>query len=237
MLALDTSGDVCSLATVTNGKLTAEINFRHKMHLSERLMDHVTAVLNGADAQIEDVTAFAVGLGPGSFTGTRIGVMTMKTFASLTGKPLYGVDSLAAMALSYSGAADTVVIPMLPCRNGIVYTGVYDVSSGSAITIAQPDSLTIAELAELALKSTSGSLLFTGTAVDRYYEQLLEALGSEQYRASRGNIESPKALGIASLALARIAASDLGDDPLSLVPSYISPPPITMPKGVPLPEA
>ena len=96
MLAMDTSGDVCSVAALRNGQFVVEHAFRHGMHLSERLFGHIEGVLKEADAVLDDVTAFAIGVGPGSFTGTRIGVMTLKTLAVVQNKPLYGVNSLEA---------------------------------------------------------------------------------------------------------------------------------------------
>ena len=87
-LAMDTSGDVCSIAVLRGGKLISEHIFRHGMHLSERLLEHVEAVLADADAKPAEVDLFGVGLGPGSFTGTRIGVMTLKTFAFMLERPI-----------------------------------------------------------------------------------------------------------------------------------------------------
>ena len=98
LLAVETSGDVCSVAALRGQALMAEHRFRHGMHLSEHLIGHIDAVLREAGMTLADVRAFAVGIGPGSFTGTRIAVMTMKTLAFVTGQPIFGVSGLDALA-------------------------------------------------------------------------------------------------------------------------------------------
>jgi len=86
---MDTSGDVCSVALFRKGQFHAELAFRHEMHLSERLIGHVDLLLKEIGAELSEVDCFAVGVGPGSFTGTRIGVMTVKTFAFVEDKPVF----------------------------------------------------------------------------------------------------------------------------------------------------
>src|SRR5258706_13247436 len=103
LLAMETSVDVCSVAVLRDGQFIAEHTFRHGMHLSERLMAHLDTVLGDADTTLEQIEAFAVGIGPGSFTGTRIGVMTLKTLALVQKKPMVGISGLDALAMEYAG--------------------------------------------------------------------------------------------------------------------------------------
>jgi len=230
VLAMDTSGDVCSVAAMRDGRLVSEHIFRHGMHLSERLLDHVTAVLGDANASPADVALYGVGIGPGSFTGTRIGVMTLKTFASLLNRPIYGIDSLAAMAQSYSGVQKTLIMPMYPCRAGSVYAGLYDVSSGHPVDIQVPAALSIADLAAAAVSSSYTSLLFCGIGSVKYRDEMEAALGVHRDRAVFGGALFPRSSDIAAMAYYRSSAGIEADDPLALVPHYVSPPPITMPK-------
>lgn len=234
ILAMDTSGDVCSVATLRKGSLVSEHTFRHGMHLSERLLDHVHEVLRDAEGTPEDVTAFAVGLGPGSFTGTRIGVMTMKTFSSVLKKPLYGIESLEAIARSYAGIRNTLVIPMHPCRTGIVYTAAYTMDTGEPVGVISPTSLPVSDLVNCASQLPSTTLLFCGSASIRYRDELISLLGENAIRAVFGEAMVPRAFDIGKLALARCQAGIPPEDPIELVPHYISPPPITMPKVKPV---
>lgn len=231
VLAIETSGDVCSVASLRSGLLVSEHIFRHGMHLSERLLEHVDAVLSDADAQPEDVDLFAVGLGPGSFTGTRIGVMTIKTFALLLRRPVYGIDSLAAMAQAYAGVRDTLIVPMHPCRSGIVYTGLYDASKDVPETIHEPCALSILDLANIASATAYHTLCFVGTASVKYRAELLSSLGSNASRAVFGEVMYPRASDVGSFAMAKVRVGFQADNALNLVPQYVSPPPITMPKS------
>lgn len=230
LLALETSGDVCSVAVLRGGQFVAEHRFRHGMHLSERLMGQLDAVLKEADATLEAVTAFAVGIGPGSFTGTRIGVMTVKTLAAVTGKPLFGVSGLEALAAEFVGLRDALIVPMLPCRTGVVFTALFAVEGEAPRSLAEPAALSLDALSALLLEQSQPSVIFCGPAAARYAEPLRAALGESSQSLSFLRASDPGAAQIAWLASRRSAAGLSPDDPLALVPLYIAPPPITLPK-------
>src|SRR5579871_1570751 len=230
LLAMETSGDVCSVAVFREGRFVAEHTFRHGMHLSERLMGHVDAVLRDGDVTLAHVTAFAVGIGPGSFTGTRIGVMTIKTLAAVLEKPVVGIGSLDALAAEYLGLAEVCVVPILPCRAGVVYTCPLMVSEARPHPISEPAALSLAELAALLVEREPQSVLFCGEAVGRYAAGLQELLSDAPFPVSFGQVRFPRASLVAQLAHDRLQINPAGEDVLSLVPLYISPPPISAPK-------
>lgn len=232
ILALETSLDVCSVA-VTRGKmLWTEHTFRHGMHLSERLMSHVDSALADADVRLPDVELFAVGIGPGSFTGTRIGVMTAKTLASVQQKPMVGINGLAALAAQYRGLPETLIVPMLPCRAGVVYTGVYNVAPETPHALAAPEALTLSDLVALLLDLEPKRALLCGSVAARHAHDLAEALREAEIAISVGDAQFPRAEHVARLAAHHVASGEPPDDPVALLPLYISPPPITLPKGV-----
>jgi tRNA threonylcarbamoyladenosine biosynthesis protein TsaB len=230
LLALETSGDVCGIALNRDGQLLSEHTFRHGMHLSERLMGEVDAVLRTNGAVLADIAAFAVGVGPGSFTGTRIGVMTVKTFAAILERPVYGVSSLEALAAPYTGLRETILVPMLPCRSSVVFTCPYSVESAMPAALAEPAALSLAELAERLNGLSPRAVHFCGSVVARYREELETLLPNRLPAVSFGQPEFPAAAQVARLADFRRTANLPADDALALVPRYISPPPITLPK-------
>lgn len=230
ILAMETSGDVCSVAVQRDGQLVAEHTFRHNMRLSERFFGEVEGVLNNADAKLDDVTAFAVGIGPGSFTGTRIGVMTMKTLAEARHKPLYGINSLEAIAAAYQGLEVVLVVPLLPCRTGVVFTGGYNVDETAPIAVIAPAALTLEELTAQLAELDRRHIVLCGPAMPKHRDDLFARLSGQGKRTSCGLAAIPQAAHIARLAGLRIAQGDGGDDPLELVPLYIAPPPISQPK-------
>src|SRR5215510_5074121 len=101
ILAVETTADLCSIAIRTDSCTLVERSFRHRMHLSERLIDDVDSLLKDAGLELRNIELFAVGVGPGSFTGVRIGVTTVKTWSDLMAKSVAGVTSLDALAQEY----------------------------------------------------------------------------------------------------------------------------------------
>ena len=87
-LGLDTSGDVCSIAISQGETLLSEYRFTHRMHLSERMLDDLVRLLASCDLTLKEVDYFAVGIGPGSFTGTRVAVTTVKMWTDTLQKPV-----------------------------------------------------------------------------------------------------------------------------------------------------
>jgi tRNA threonylcarbamoyl adenosine modification protein YeaZ len=228
LLTLETSGDVCSIAITEGEALQAELIFRHGMHLSERLMGHIREVLAAASTGFETVDAFAVGIGPGSFTGTRIGVMTMKMLAAATEKPLYGVNGLEALAAAYAALRDTVLAPLIPCRPGVVYSAAYAVEGSESATLVAPAASPLAELAAALQALEPRRILLCGPSVRPYGEELSGLLRAGGWEVWLGAEEWPRASVIGKLAAGRHRLRN--GDPLELLPLYLSPPPITLPK-------
>lgn len=228
-LALETSGDVCSVAVQRGETFLAEHIFRHGMHLSERLIGHIDAVLHDADAALPDVTAYAVGVGPGSFTGTRIGVMTLKTLAEVEAKPIFSVSGLDALAAEYAGLRNTLVLPLLPCRLGTVFTSLYAVSGETPLALTEPAAIAVSDLFTLLDGQEPGDLICCGPAVPRYEAELRALWPEHTDTLSFGKSSDPRASQVVRLAQARSSAGGDPDDPMALVPLYIAPPPITMP--------
>jgi tRNA threonylcarbamoyladenosine biosynthesis protein TsaB len=235
LLAMDTSGDICSIALFRAGRLSAEFSFRHEMHLSERLIGQVDALLSTLGGKIGEVDCYAVGVGPGSFTGTRIGVMTMKTFAYFHEAPIFTVNSLEAIAAEYTGLPGYIVTPVLTCRRGTVYACPFSVEGVDPVPLAPPNAYSFADLAALLNGIGPGPVLFCGPAAHSYAEELRNALGERAADASFGSAEYPRASGLGRLALQRYRSGEQPQDPLAVTPLYISPPPITMPK-TPIPR-
>lgn len=99
LLAVDTSTSHMSVALTRNGILQGELNSKAEKNHSIHLLPHIRQLLSDSGIQPQQLHAFAVGVGPGSYTGVRIGVTVAKTFAWTHGMALIAVSSLAAMAL------------------------------------------------------------------------------------------------------------------------------------------
>jgi len=110
VLAIDTSSEIGAVALVEDGELRASIQARVQAQHGETLLPHVERVLAIADTSIAKLDLIAVGLGPGSFTGVRIGVATVKGLALAHGTPMVGVRTSRLLARASSGALRLVAI-------------------------------------------------------------------------------------------------------------------------------
>lgn len=216
ILALDTSGAYCVLVLAEeDGAVRAVSVFEGRRTLSRRLMGELDALLTRSGLTLADVDAYAVGLGPGSFTGVRVGVTTAKMLALVTGKPLAGVGTLDAYAAAWlTQSKDAVVVPVLPSRKGEVYAAVYQ---GGA-RVGEPFAAPWAEMTG-RLQAMPGATLCGDAA------QLPDWDGP----ALAQPWTPPE--GLARIAARRLGAGD-ADDPLGLVPLYVVAPSISTPKAL-----
>lgn len=179
LLALDTSTLTLDLALVDGaGAVRAHVIEGPPRRQSERLPELVVELLAAQHLALCDLTGFVVGLGPGSFTGLRIGLATLKGLAYALERPLAGVSSLAALALE--GPPDAELWPVAVVKRGDLYVGRYrrcaDARTGpAAVELLEPEtSLTVEALArELRLAAGRGVRML-GPALESVRGELLE---------------------------------------------------------------
>jgi tRNA threonylcarbamoyladenosine biosynthesis protein TsaB len=136
-------------------------------------------LLLACDKKVRELDGFAVGLGPGSFTGLRIGLATFKGFAYANRRPIAGVSSLASMALAAGddAPAGALLVPLLDARRGEVYAGFYR-RQGEAVVAVRPDAVlpTAALLAVVAELAQGGVAAGFGEGYQAYRADLDPAL-------------------------------------------------------------
>ncbi len=206
---------MCVLALADeDGTVKAVSVFEGKRSLSRRLMGELDGLLTRNGLTLQDLTALAVGLGPGSFTGVRVGVTTAKTLAQVTGKPLVGIGTLDAYAAVWLTHGNTPIVPVLPSRRGEVYAAVYrNGERVGELFAASLDEMT-ARLGDLDAPILCGQ---PGQLPDWTGAVLAQPWTPPE--------------GLAKIAARRLAAGDT-DDLLALVPLYVVAPSISTPKKV-----
>ncbi|MBP2625763.1 MAG: universal protein YeaZ [Firmicutes bacterium] len=167
ILALETATLVSSVALATADTLLAEITLQTKKTHSELLMPHIDKILAMAEVSKADIKAVAVSVGPGSFTGLRIGLATAKTLAYAMNVPLIGVPTLAALA--YGCLVPGVILaPMLDAQKGNVYHALFEWRSGELKELMPPTVMYIDEaLDNLAEYNTPVVLMGEATVLHR----------------------------------------------------------------------
>lgn len=196
ILAIDTSSKFLSIAFSDKKDLIAE-----ETHLLERrhsglLVVKVKAMLEKAGSSIDDVDIFVVGLGPGSFTGLRIGVSAVKGFGVATGKPCIGVSSMDAMALEADGDK-ALIVPVIDAKREKLYSAIYRKNKNRLIRKTTHLLLSPEEL----VKKIKGAAVFLGDGIPIYREKL-ERL-SRETRFLNEDFWYPKAKRLTELALYR----------------------------------
>ncbi|MFD0697579.1 tRNA (adenosine(37)-N6)-threonylcarbamoyltransferase complex dimerization subunit type 1 TsaB [Paenibacillus sp. GCM10027628] len=153
LLAIDTSTSSLTVAVLGNGQLIGELSSHAERNHSIGLLPHIQKLLADLELRPRDLDAVAVGQGPGSYTGVRIGVSVAKTFAWSLGLDLIGVSSLEAMALGGSNkdkeveankAAVRWVIPLMDARRKQAFTAVYE-DRGEIWRTIMPDGIRVME--------------------------------------------------------------------------------------------
>ena len=129
ILAIDTSCTVATAAVMDDNKLLGEYYIDDKLTHSQKLMPMIDALLTELSLTPKDIDVFAVSVGPGSFTGLRIGIATAKGLAAGTGKEMVGVSTLKAMAYRHP-MCSYGIMPMIDARNAQVFCGKYKFDGG-----------------------------------------------------------------------------------------------------------
>jgi len=125
ILALETATMCGSVALVTENRCIAEFSLQTGETHSRRLLAGIDWVLQEAGIDMSAIAAVAVSLGPGSFTGLRIGLATAKGLAMAAGAKLIGVGTLDGLAAQFFAAANILICPVLDARKKEVYCGFY----------------------------------------------------------------------------------------------------------------
>jgi len=124
MLGIETSGKICGLALSENERILVEYNLNLGLKHSELLLPLIEQALNTLHWQIENLDGIAVDIGPGSFTGIRIGLSVARTLAQLLNIPLAGIVSLDALAENIP-PCQFLLLPLVDALGGMVYTTLY----------------------------------------------------------------------------------------------------------------
>ena len=160
ILAIDSSAKTAGVAVTQDAHLLSSCFVNAGLTHSRTLMAMVDHALRQADLKIEDVDAFAVNAGPGSFTGVRIGVAAVKGLASVGERPCAGVSTLESIAYNFCDT-DAVICAAMDARCGQVYTALFSVKHGVVTRLTQDAAMPATDLAAL-LKAYDAPIYFAG---------------------------------------------------------------------------
>ena len=216
ILALDTSAKTATAAVVEEDQILCRASVTVNLTHSQTLLPLCDSMLTAAGMTLRDMDLFAVSMGPGSFTGLRIGIGAVKGMAQGLNKPCLGVSTLEALACNYTGLTG-VVCAVMDARCQQVYTATFRLQGGYPERLTPDEALAIDELGE-KLASLNEPITFVGDGAALCYEALKDRLSA---------VLSPPQLRLQDAASVGFAAQNFlqnGGQPLSaaeLMPQYL----------------
>ncbi len=215
IIACDTTGAAVSAALWQNGCLLAETTLKSAQPHSVTLLPLIEDLCRRCGVAVQDADALACAIGPGSYTGIRIGVSAMKAMAFAAGKPAIGISTLAAMAWPYAACPDLIICPMLDARNQRIYASAWR----DGAEIIAPANILAADFVE-TLRLYKSSVLLVGHQPEAFFQSCgIPVLDGTQIAPAVAAL--PRAAAIAELAEIQLELGNPGL-PQLLMPQYLS---------------
>lgn len=223
VLAIETSTLAGGVALMDEKRLIAEYRLDVVVHHSERILNAIDLLLKDSGTGVADLDAVAVSIGPGSFTGLRVGLATAKGLAIGQNKPLVLVPTLEAYAAMFR-YSEAWVVPFIDARRSEVYWAGFECHEGQ-ISRCSADA---ASTPEVALREISGlsvsqqirnTILFVGDGASRYRELILKEMPDTACFPSPV-FQFPSAAAVAELSLIKLEKGEVCD-PVLAVPGYV----------------
>lgn len=171
ILAIDTSTASGGIALLEDDQLIAELATCTQKTHAERLLPLIETLLGGINTKIEGVDGFALTTGPGSFTGLRIGLATIKGLAWSLNKPVVGVSTLEALAMNIP-YSDKPICPILDARKKEVYAGIYKCNDNQSTCIMDDTAIS----PQLLIERIKEPTIFIGDGVNVYRDVIKNTL-------------------------------------------------------------
>ena len=214
ILGIDTATKFLSLGIYDNAKVY-EYNLEVGRQLSSLLVLTIKRVLDAPGLRIQEIDYFACGLGPGSFTGMRTGLATIKGLSWALNKPVIGISTLDILAKNVR-ESDRLIVPIVDAKRGLVYCSVFKNKNGSLLRIRPYMLLSPRD----CLKEIKGNAIILGDAVELYRDKILMNL--REAIILDKDYWYPKPHSIIELALERIKRKEF-DSSFKIKPIYLYP--------------
>ncbi len=219
-LVIDTATKDLGVALMDEAEVAGQFHWRTRQNHSAELVPAILHLLGKANLGLHDLKGFVVSLGPGGFSGLRVGMTTAKGFAVSTGAPLVAVDTLDASAFPFVGLG-ALVWSLLPVGRGEVAAASYRMNGGEVEKTNEDRVTTVAILAELVSEPT----IFCGPVTQEIEAELKDRLGGRAL-IPQGMARASRAVCMGEIGIGKIAKGEV-DDPVTLQPFYLRRPSIS----------
>ena len=165
ILCIDTSSKICGVAILEDTKLINKKQLNNGLTHSETLMPIIKEVLDISNITLKDIDLIVCDVGPGSFTGLRIGIATVKAFSDSLNIPCVGISSLEVLA--YNIKTEGLICSTIDCRNDNCYFALYELNNGNYQVLEETSGKSDKEVLELLnLKYSGKSITFIGDGLE-----------------------------------------------------------------------
>lgn len=206
ILSIDTASNICGVSILEDDKLICNLDTDTGRTHSENLMTMIEEAFNKTNLSLKNIDLIACDIGPGSFTGIRIGVATTKAFNDSLNIPCIGVSSLEALAYNLKNNINEndIICSIIDCKNDNCYFALYEKKNNILETLIEPEAESV-EACLSILKSyyedtlEKTSIYFVGDGSEVYKNFIQETFPSAKFaEASLNNLNS-YSLGLAGL--------------------------------------
>lgn len=216
ILGIDTSTMAASVAVIEDNQLVCEYTINTKKTHSQKLMPMIENILKESDLNINDIDLIGICVGPGSFTGLRIGMATAKAIAHVNNIPIVGVTSLEMLAANMN-LCDKKICSILDAQRNQVYTAKFEYIGNRLVQINDTDVLEIDKLIN-EISSSEDDYILIGEAVYKYEEKLKDI---ENISIPSPSHNVTKASSLCSIALEKYNQGENIESCYTINPMYI----------------
>jgi tRNA threonylcarbamoyladenosine biosynthesis protein TsaB len=219
ILSLDSATESATCAILDDNRILGEITFNYKKQHSLVLMPMIDELFKNTGMNISDIDGFVASKGPGSFTGLRIGMSTIKGLSQGTKKPFVTISTLDSLAynLAYTPG---IICPILDALRDNVYTALYTFDNFKLTRTSEYMNISIDELINM-LKEKNCNISFVGDGTFKFKERLMENLNGISFAPAHLNLAKASSLGELGL---NLLSNGIEDDIYGCVPIYLRKP-------------
>ena len=206
ILSIDTSSNVCGVSILEDTKLICKLDAIAINSHSETLMPMISDALDKAKLNLDDINLIVCDIGPGSFTGIRIGVATVKAFRDSKNIDLVGITSLECLARQISDELpnNSLIYSMIDCKNDNCYYALYQKTIDGLDVLITPDSdsiKTTLSILDTYMEDSdeTGNIYFIGDATTKYKSDIKKMLPYCYFANSKQNLLNSYYLGLSGL--------------------------------------
>lgn len=206
ILSIDTASDVCGVSILENKNLICNLDTNTGRTHSENLMPMIKKALENSNLTLKDIELISCDIGPGSFTGIRIGVSTAKAFNDSLDIPCVGISSLKSLAYNIKDEIkeNEFICSIIDCKNDNCYFALYEKKAGILENLIEPQAESIESCLSI-LKSycedtlENPSIYFVGDGSKIYKEKIQKTFSSGNFAISEYDVLNSYSLGLAGL--------------------------------------